>query len=451
MGWCIMYSGAIVILCKIIYKLIKLLGMNGGNVLGIIALSLDKNVLKYFKIKGKVISVTGTNGKTSTNNLIGEILEGTGKKVISNKEGNNVDTGIVSLLIKNCDIKGNVNCDYLVLETDEHYVPIIYQTLPLDSLVILNFFRDQLDRAGETETLIIRINEFLKTYTGNLILNSDDPNVARLGYANKNNNNVHYYSVEKFYGACRKMHDKGEGKYCPFCETKLKYEYYQYSHIGKFKCQNCGFGTQEPVTILTNLDFETGKFTYNNKEYRTRYNTIFSMYNISAAFTLTKLYEVKETIQYKVLKDFFINNGRMETIYINDKLSVLNLAKNPAGATVSLKYMNQDNDNKDLLFVLNDNIADGKDVSWIWDINFDILNKVDRVITSGTRAYDMAVRIKNSGYNYKKIECYPKIEEAIFNLYKTDNKKYIIFNYTAVTETRNAVLNYKNRNDSNDI
>ena len=446
-----MYSGLIVILCKIIYKLIKLLGMNGGNVLGIIALSLDKNVLKYFKIKGKVISVTGTNGKTSTNNLIGEILEATGKKVISNKEGNNVDTGIVSLLIKNCDIKGNINCDYLVLETDEHYVPIIYRTLPLDSLVVLNFFRDQLDRAGETETLIIRLNEYLKSYTGNLILNLDDPNVARLGLANKNNKNVHYYSVEKFYGACKKMHDKGEGKYCPFCETKLKYDYYQYSHIGKFQCPNCGFGTQEPETILTNLNFDKGTFTYNNKEYRTRYNTIYSMYNISGVFTLTKLYDIKESIQYKVLKDFFINNGRMETIYINDKLSVLNLAKNPAGATVSLKYMNQDGDNKDLLFVLNDNIADGKDVSWIWDINFDILNKVDRVITSGTRAYDMAVRIKNSGYNYKKIECYPKIEEAIFNLYKTDNKKYIIFNYTAVTETRNAVLNYKNRNDSNDI
>ena len=113
------------------------------------------------------------------------------------------------------------------------------------------------------------------------------------------------------------------------------------------------------------------------------------------------------------------------------------MAKNPTGANVTLGFMNQDDEHKELLFVLNDNIADGKDVSWIWDINFSILNNVDRIITSGTRAYDMAVRIKNSGYDFKKIE------EAVSNLYKNNGKKYIIFNYTATTDTRRAVLNYK--------
>lgn len=439
-----MYGRLVILICKIFYKIIKIFGLNGGNVIGLLATTLNKNILNAFKISGKVICVTGTNGKTSTNNLIGQIIEGTGKKIITNKEGNNIDTGIISLLIKNCDIKGNVICDYLVLETDEHYVPIVYKVLPLDSLVVLNFFRDQLDRTGEMETLIIGIEKFIKSFHGNLILNIDDPNVARLGLGYKN---TYYYSVSRFYGACRNMHDKGEGRFCPVCSTRLKYKYYQYSHIGDFNCPKCGFGNITPDSYIYDMDFDKGTFYYNNKEYKTRYNTIYNMYNISATFLLCKLYEIPTNVMYDVLKNFFISNGRMETIYIKDKLSVLNLAKNPAGATVSIKYMNQDNDHKDLLFVLNDNIADGKDVSWIWDINFNVLNKVDRIITSGTRAYDMAVRIKNSGFDFKKIECYPKIEEAVFNLYKTDNKKYIIFNYTAVNETRRAVIDYKSRVD----
>ena len=126
----------VIIICKLIYKMIRLFGMNGGNVIGVISLKLNKHILKHFKINGKVIAVTGTNGKTSTTNLIKNILETSGAKVICNKEGNNLNTGIASLLIKNCDLNGNINCDYLVLETDEHYVPVVYKEIKLDSLVV---------------------------------------------------------------------------------------------------------------------------------------------------------------------------------------------------------------------------------------------------------------------------------------------------------------------------
>ena len=450
-GWCIMYSKVVIIICKFFYRLLKIFGMNGGNAIGLLAVTLNKNILKYFKIKGKIISVTGTNGKTFTTNLVRKTLKSTNKKVISNKEGNNIDTGIISLFIKNCDLNGNINSDYLVLEIDEHYLPIIYKTLKLDTLIVLNFFRDQLDRAGETETIIQKINNFLKTYNGNLILNADDPNVLRLGNANKENQNIYYYNVEKYEGACRHMHDKGEGRFCPFCSSRLKYKYYQYSHVGKFECPGCGFGNVTPNTTITHLDLQNGTFKCDNKTFKTRYNTIYTMYNISSVLCLCKIYDIPSKLVHEVIKNFQIDNGRMETLLIKDNITTLNLVKNPTGATVTLRYMNEDSDTKELLFVLNDNIADGKDVSWIWDINFTVLNKVDRVITSGTRAYDMAVRIKNSGYNFKKIECYPKIEEAVHNLYKTENKKYIIMNYTAVNETRNTVINYKNRVDSNDI
>ena len=133
-----------------------------------------------------------------TNNAIGYVLKNANNKVISNTEGNNMETGILSTLLKNCTLTGKLKADFLVLEVDEGYVPVVFKDFRLDTLVILDFFRDQLDRNGEVESLILKINEFLKTYNGNLVLNNDDPNVARLGQANPNNDTVYYFSVDKY-------------------------------------------------------------------------------------------------------------------------------------------------------------------------------------------------------------------------------------------------------------
>lgn len=170
----------IVLIMKLLNIALKICGKNGGNFLGKLAFDWDSNIFKYFKIDCPVIAVTATNGKTMTNNAIGHVFKTGGKKVISNTEGNNMETGILSTLLKNCSLTGKIKADYLVFEVDEGYVPVVFKDIKLDTLVILDFFRDQLDRNGEVESLILKINEFLKTYTGNLVLNNDDPNVARL-------------------------------------------------------------------------------------------------------------------------------------------------------------------------------------------------------------------------------------------------------------------------------
>ena len=170
----------IVLAMKLLNIILKICGKNGGNFLGKIAFDWNPNIFNYFKIKCPVIAVTATNGKTMTNNAIGYVFKTAGKKVISNTEGNNMETGILSTILKNCTLTGKVKADYLVFEVDEGYVPVVFKDLKLDTLVILDFFRDQLDRNGEVESLILRINKILKTYTVNLILNNDDPNVARL-------------------------------------------------------------------------------------------------------------------------------------------------------------------------------------------------------------------------------------------------------------------------------
>lgn len=436
----------IIILTKFItFILNKVLKKNGGNLPGKIAKKINKNIIKYFNIKGKVIAVTGTNGKTTTNNCIKFMLEKNGKKVISNSNGNNMETGIISELIKHSKINGDIECDFLTLEVDESYVPIIFKKIKLDTLVILDFFRDQLDRNGEVENLILKINDFLKIYDGNLILNADDPNVARLGRANKNNNNVKYFSVDKYEFATLEEKEAGEGKFCPFDKERLQYEYYQYSHIGKFECPKCHFGKEEIFVELRNINVKNGEFDVlaNKKELthlKTTANSIYSAYNYAAVISVAKLYGFDPR---QALKEFKLNNGRGEIIDVNGCKTLINLAKNPTGANVSLRMLNEDEDEKELLFVLNDNVADGFDVSWIWDINFDVKN-VTRIITSGKRAYDLAIRIKTAFYPSEKIECFINLTDAVNSLYKTKTKKYIIANYTALQPTRKEVLKLKN-------
>ena len=426
----------IILIMKLLNIALKICGKHGGNFLGKIAYRWNPDIFKYLKYHLLLLLLLQQIGKTMTNNAIGYVLKTADKKVVSNIEGNNMETGILSTLIKNCTLTGKIKADFLVFEVDEGYIPVVFKDFPLDTLVILDFFRDQLDRNGEVETLILKINEFLKTYNNNLILNSDDPNVSRLGKANPDNKNIYYFSVDKYKYATKEQKEAGEGKFCPFCKTRLEYEYYQYSHIGKFKCPNCDYGNNPIYKLATNVDLNSRTFDVDNITYKIRFNSIYNIYNLTAVIACTSLYNIDTDIVKNALSKFVLNNGRLEEVNIKGVPTIINLAKNPTGSNVSLRILNEDDDEKELLFVLNDNIADGFDVSWIWDIDFSNLNNVSRIITSGKRAYDIAIRIKTSGFDANKIEPYLNLHDAVQNLYKTNVKKYIIANYTALQPTR---------------
>ena len=441
----------IILAMKILNLILKICHKNGGNFLGKIAFDWNPEIFKYFKVNCPVIAVSATNGKTMTNNCIGYTLKTAGKKVVSNVEGNNMETGILSTILKNCTLTGKIKADYLVFEVDESYIPVVFKDFRLDTLVILNFFRDQLDRNGEVESLILRINDFLKTYNGNLILNNDDPNVARLGQANPSNSNIYYFSVDKYKFATEKIKEAGEGKFCPFCKTRLEYEYYQYSHVGKFKCPNCNFGNNEIYKLATNVDLKNRCFDIDGNTYKINGNSIYLIYNYTAVYSVCSLYDISNDVVKKAFSTFALNNGRLEEITIHGVPTIINLAKNPTGSNVSLRILNEDDSQKELLFVLNDNIADGFDVSWIWDINFNNLNNVSRIVTSGTRAYDIAIRIKTSGFPAEKIEPYLNLEDAVKALYKTDVKKYVIANYTSLQPTRHELKKFDEMNKNNNV
>ena len=432
-----------ILIGKIIVKMLRLMKRNAGNLPGIILWHISGHkAVSMFKVDCPIIAITGTNGKTSVTNCIAQLFEKSGKKIIINREGNNLDTGICSLLLRHCDMKGKVDADYLILETDESHVPVVYSQLKLDTLIVLDFFRDQLDRNGEMETLIQKINGFCKKFNGNLILNGDDPNTARLGRANPNNKNVKYFHAERYAFATDKIFEASEGRFCPFCGEPLEYEYYQYSHIGKFHCPKCKFGEYEPYITASNIDLEKPVFTADGHEYSPKLNSIYNVYNMTAVAAAAKLYNIDQKIVDGVISGYTVKNGRMENFMLKDRKTTLNLAKNPVGANMTLRVMNEMQGEKELLFVLNDNVADGLDVSWIWDINFSIFERVTRVVTSGTRAYDIAVRIKTAGYDPAKIVVRPDLDKAVEELASTESRKFIIANYTAVQPTRAALKRY---------
>ena len=436
-----------IIIGKIIVKLLHLMKRNAGNLPGIVLWHISRHkAVSMFKVDCPIIAVTGTNGKTSVTNCIAQLFERSGKKIITNREGNNLDTGICSLLLRHCDMKGRVKADYLILETDESHVPVVYSQLKLDTLIVLDFFRDQLDRNGEMETLIQKINGFCKTFKGNLILNGDDPNTARLGKANPGNKNVKYFHAEPYAFATKTIYEASEGRFCPFCGEPLEYSYYQYSHIGKFRCPKCGFGDYEPYITASGIDLTKPVFTADGHTYTPKLNSIYNVYNMTAVAAAAKLYGIEQNITDSVISAYTVKNGRMENFMLGDRKTTLNLAKNPVGANMTLRVMNEMEGEKELLFVLNDNVADGLDVSWIWDINFSIFERVTRVVTAGTRAHDIAVRIKCSGYDQSKIVVRPDLDKAVEELASTPGRKFVIANYTAVQPTRAALKRYIAKN-----
>ena len=190
------------------------------------------------------------------------------------------------------------------------------------------------------------------------------------------------------------------------------------------------------------IDLEKPVFTADGHEYSPKLNSIYNVYNMTAVASAAKLYNISSEVTENVINNYTVNNGRMESFMLGDRHATLNLAKNPVGANMTLRVMNEMQGEKELLFVLNDNVADGLDVSWIWDINFSIFERVTRVVTSGTRAYDIAVRIKCSGYDASKIVVKPDLDEAVEELARTEGRKFVIANYTAVQPTRSALKRY---------
>ena len=424
---------------KLSSSLLSLAG-RGGSMPGSIALKIDPNSLSKLKFNGPVILVTGTNGKTSTANMISSMFEQAGKKVVTNRKGDNLKAGITTALLKAANTGGKVDADVVVLEVDELNIRHVLPYLPVSALVVTNFFRDQLDRAREMEQLIESIEGVLPDYQGLLILNGNDPNTVRLPLKAPKAK-ASYFGLDENRYSQKETSEASEGKFCPKCGSRLEYDYYQYSHIGKFHCPNCDFKTPELDASVKNPDLEKQTFEFEEKEYRSPYEGMYSMYNFAAVLAVMKQFDLPEVAFEKMLASAPHPAGRNERFHKGHQEVVLNLVKNPTGANEVMKVIERDPQKKAVVIVLNDHEQDGTDVSWIYDTHFEkfMNDQTQLVVCSGTRAGDMALRMDYGGWK-GAMELDYSIEGSIQKALQKADTVYVVATYTALLPSRKAIM-----------
>lgn len=415
-----------IILAKAAYFVLRTTKLSSGtSFIGMLVLKICPNFLTYANdfISEKKINITGTNGKTTTSGLLTHLIKQDKKSVINNSMGANMLTGVVNALA--LEINPFKKTQYSVIESDEAYLTKIYDRFEADYLLVTNLFRDQLDRYGElaaTKKLIQ--NGIDKKKDIQLVLNADDPLVATFEAQNKT---PIFYGIEKVCGLEKVSSLTEEAFNCPNCGAALKYEKKFFAQQGHYYC-DCGFKRVEPkYKASVTLHKTHSILNINGTNYTVPLVGLFNAYNALGAISLALELGIKHI--EKNLETFQVAFGRSEVKYLNGHRTLIQLIKNPIGANEVLKTVDLDSN---ILIIINDNYADGRDVSWLWDAEFEGINgSKNEVVVSGSRANDMALRLKYAGC--KNIKIIPDIKHAVEYVGKTaDNNITILPTYTAL-------------------
>lgn len=433
-----------IISSKIILKLSRLFFKGGSNFPGRIALKFDREILSVVAKDYNVILVTGTNGKTTTTSMLYNILKSSGKEVISNNTGANMLAGILSCFIDNYAFRRSKDERFAVIEVDEANVKFITEHISPSIITVTNLFRDQLDRYGEVYTTLNKIMEGIsKAPKTTLVLNGDESLLGSLEVPNK----IVYYGFSTPFDKDAQLEVNADAKFCTKCKTPYSYNFISYNHLGDFFCTNCGYKRPElkySVEEFVDLTPETSTVLIDGNLYSLSQPGIYNIYNALCAYSIAKELNIpNETIQ-SALRNQSSHFGRQETININGKVAKIILVKNPAGYNQAIDTVALDKNNLSLAFLLNDNYADGRDISWIWDVNFEKLkdSNIDDIYIAGIRLYDMACRLKISGLNGDRFKLSENYEELLENIRssKSDNI-YILATYTAMISFRKFLNN----------
>lgn len=416
--------------CKACAIASRVLGKNGSSLPGQMALKIDPCAIeKQAKIiKKKIIVVTGTNGKTSTNNILAQALLQNGNRVVSNYEGSNMLTGIATSLLL---YKGDA--DYACFEVDEAYTRLLFKKIQPDVFLITNLFSDQADRFGK-EGPIKYIREAIDLSPNTkLILNGNDPATVLLG----ENHDADYFIYQ------HETNPHSTKVSCPICGQLLAYQAEYYDHIGIFSC-SCGYKSPQATYQADRIDFSVPgevSFSFENIPYKINRVAPYHVFNTCMALScMSYLKENMDGVQ-EALERVQKLPGRMEGFELSHPV-ILNMAKNPAGFNQSIDIVLRDERKKAILIGVNDYAPDGIDVSWIWDVAFEklFLDATTQIILYGTRANALAVRMK-----YTDCPCpFIVISDAKKAIDALDANEcdamYILANYTATFELRDVLL-----------
>lgn len=433
-----------IIISKLIIKFSKVAFKGGTNFPGRVALRLDKNILNVVGKKYKLILITGTNGKTTTTSMIYNMIQESGKDVITNNTGANMLPGIVSCLVENFSFRKKHAEMYAVIEVDEANLKFVTEHLSPYIITVTNLFRDQMDRFGEVYTTLNKILEGIeKSPSSTLVLNGDESLLGDIGL----NNHCVYFGFNTTLDNNKIIDINADAKFCKKCKSPYKYNYITYNHLGNYYCSNCGYkrpALDYSVDKIIEQSSEGSLVVIDNNEYYINQPGTYNIYNCICAYSIAKLLNIDNSVVFNSLKSQKSSFGRQESVTINNKNLKIILVKNPAGFDEAINTIMLDKRKLSLAFILNDNYADGRDVSWIWDVAFEKLTSLDisSVMISGIRMPDMAVRLKVAGLNTNGFLICENHEDLLSKIICSESDTiYVLATYTAMISFRKHLHN----------
>ena len=410
-----------------ICKILRILGKvfkRGSSLPGGIALKIDSTILSKITLPKYVIAVSGSNGKTSTVEMIEHVLSSAGLKVAYNYEGSNQIEGITTLILNDCDFNGVCRSDVILMEVDERYARHSFRHIIPTHFVITNLYRDQLTRNGNPEIIFNCLKEAVNEKT-RLILNADDPLVSML-----DNNNSCFFSIDK-YTKENYIGVYDDGVYCPKCKSKFKYLYRHFGSIGNYYCKKCGYTHPDFNYHINEVNLKDGYLIIDDKHrINLAFKSIYNAYNILATYSLCKEINIDTDVIVNSLNDYIVKNGRVQLFkyYDNEGMFLISKHENSTSYNQSLRYI-RDSKKECSVVIMVDQISRKyftSETSWLWDIDFDLLDvpHVKSIIITGLYASDVAVRCNYCFVDKSKFYVNNYIDEA-FDYLALENDYYI--------------------------
>lgn len=418
---------------KTVYLLLRLLKRNATMYPGYIALKICPDYLARTKKSPNVLCVTGTNGKTTTTNMVADILSQSGMKVVSNRYGSNINTGVATALTHSVNIFGKPKIDALVLEVDERFSRLILPFIKPDYLIVTNLFRDSIKRNAHPEYIFGILNTYVPETT-KLILNADCLQSSQLL---KNNERV-YFGIDKLdtdITECVNLIN--DFSICPVCDEKLKFNYLRYHHIGNAYCPKCGFKSFYADYRLTNIDYDGKTITVKHEGTETVYpmvnRALYNIYNELAAITLMSEFGV----DLEKVKDYMRKISVTTTRYKEDKAGrteiIRTMAKgqNSVSCSRTLDFVGHETGAR-TVFIMIDDLFERRDssefVGWIYDADFEFLNTEDikQIVLAGPRCFDYKLRLLIAGVSADRILCEEDEFKAVDIMDKDIDKLYLL-------------------------
>lgn len=426
-------------------KLLRILGRGGTTLPGRVALKLCPELLRYLAADVRCVVITGTNGKTTSARIVEEMFVQNKLSYFANRSGANLITGITTEFINNCSLFGKPKKQFALIESDEAASKEVCRFIDPELILVTNVFRDQLDRYGEvTHTLNNILVGIKNSPNATVCLNADCS--LSVSMAERVPNKIVFYGVDvPIYK--NPVAEVSDAPHCIRCKHEYQYSYRTFGHLGGFACPECGYQRPQPEVsvaeiVSTGISSTTVKAAVfgETEEFTINLPGGYNIYNAIGALTVSELLGFPREISKNAIGSFSCGFGRMEQFSMSGKTARMILVKNPAGCNQVLNYLTSLTEKAVFVCCLNDRIADGTDVSWIWDVNFEKLvemgETLECVYVSGVRAYDMALRLKYAGLEPEKLRVLEDYDTLIDQMDSQPLPVIIMPTYTAMMELR---------------